>query len=87
MSTLGKTRALRAVAAAAIITAGLGAMTITAAPADARVFVSLGVPGAYYYGYPGFYVAGVFGPHPHPYYWHRAYVYHHPFDRDRDGWR
>lgn len=87
MSTLGKSRALRAVAAAAIITAGLGAMTITAAPADARVLVGLGVPGAYYYGYPGYYVAGVFGPHPHPYYWHRAYVYHHPFDRDHDGWR
>lgn len=80
MSILSKSRALRAVAAAAIVTAGLGAMTISSAPADARVFVSVGVPGPYYWGYPGFYVGGVFGPHP--YYWHPAYGYYHAY-----GWR
>ena len=87
MSTLGKSRALKAVAAAAIVAAGLGATVLSAAPADARVFVSLAIPGPYYYGYPGFFVGGAFGPQPHAYYWHRAYAFHHPYDRDHDGWR
>jgi hypothetical protein len=87
MSTLGKTRALRAVTAAAIIAAGLGAMTMSAAPADARVFFSVALPGPYYYGYPGVLVGGAFGPHPHPYYWHRYHAFHHPFAYRYEHWR
>ena len=71
-----------AVTIAAAVT--VGAMTIATAPAEARVFIGFGFPAPYYapyYGYPGFFVGGGFGPRA---YWHHPFVrrgFHHPFVR------
>jgi hypothetical protein len=66
-------------AAAAIGAVGLAALTLPSAPAQARVFVDIGVgvpgvwgyyaPRPYYYSYPGYYGYG------YPYYYHYPYAY------------
>ena len=73
-------------------------MTVPSVTAEAGVFIGFGFP-ASYYGYPGFFVSGGFGPHP---YWHHLFVrrgFHHPVhrrfvrhgfnhrDRDDHHWR
>ena len=77
-------------------------MTVPSATAEAGVFIGFGFPAPTmppYYGYPGSFVGGGFGPHP---YWHHAFVrrgFHHPVhrrfvrhgfnhrDRDDHHWR
>jgi hypothetical protein len=55
-------------AAIAIAASGLAAMTLSAAPAEAGVAISVGVPG--YYPYPAYY-----GYAPYPYYYGYPYAY------------
>ena len=86
MTSLGKFRVLRAVAAAAIVAAGLGATTMSAAPADAHVVLAVALPGPYFYGYPGVLIGGAFGPYSHAYHWHRHYAFHHPFAYRYEHW-
>jgi hypothetical protein len=78
-------------AAIAIAASGIAALTLPTAPAEARVFVSVGVPGFWpgYYPYPAYY-----GYAPYPYYGYRyaypagvyfgrPYYWHHPYWRGR----
>jgi hypothetical protein len=80
------------VAAVAIAASGCAALTMPTAPAEARVFVSVGVPGIWgyypgpryypypaYYGYPYAYPAGVYFGRPYYRHWH-PYYWH-------GGWR
>ncbi len=66
----------RRLAVAAVAVAGLAAPMAASAPAQARVFVSVGVPGFWgYYGprhypYPAYY-----GYAPYPYYYGYPYAY------------
>lgn len=80
MSVPAKIRWRQWLAAAVIASASLGALSIASAPAEARVFVGVGIA-APYWGYPApvpYY--GYYRPYyPHYWYpWHRA-VY--------PGWR
>lgn len=62
-------RWLGRVAAIAIAASGVAALTLPAAPAQARVFVSVGVPGVW-----GYYGPAYYGYAPYPYYGYR-YAY------------
>lgn len=92
MAIVTSRRWVARLAAITIAASGLAALTLPAAPAEARVFVSVGVPGIWgyypgprYYRYPAYYGYG-----PGPYYYGYPYAYpagvyfgrpfyHHPY--------
>lgn len=63
-------RGLARLAAIAIAASGVAALTLPAAPAQARVFVSVGVPGPW-----GYYGPAYYGYAPHPHYYGYPYAY------------
>lgn len=63
----------RRLAAATIVVAGLAAPTVVSAPAQARVFVSIGVPGPWGYYAPRYYP--YYGYAHYPYYYGYPYAY------------
>ncbi len=87
MFPFNKKRLMGAVCAAAIAAAAVGTVTIPTQSADARVFFSFGIPGPYYYGFPGFSIGGNFGPHRYGYPHYGQRFYHHPFVRHAFSYR
>ncbi len=77
MAVVKSRRWVGRLAAVTIAASGLAALTLPAAPAEARVFVSVGVPGVWgyypgprYYPYPSYYAY-----RPYPYYYGYPYAY------------
>ena len=66
---------LRRAAVAAVTVAALAAPMVASAPAEARVFVSVGVPGWGYYAPPYYPYRGYYGYAPYSYY---GYPYAYP---------
>lgn len=92
MSALNLKPWLRRLAVAVVAVAGLAAPMVASAPARARVFVSVGVPGPWgYYAQPRYYpYRAYYGYAPYPYYYGYPYAYpagvyfgrpfyHHPY--------
>jgi uncharacterized membrane protein len=85
MSVLTRNPWLKHLAVVLVTVLSLGSLTLASTPAEARVFVGVGIPfsgwgyyapAPYYYGYPaygypgGFFIGGTFGPHHHYYHHH-----------------
>lgn len=86
MSFLAGRPWLRRAGLAIVAAAGLaGAMTTTSKPAEARVWVSVGIPFGGYYAPPPYYYRPYYRPYYRAYYprHHRHWCYYHPY---RCGW-